>query len=67
LTEVRRERNPEGRANVGRALGLVRLSDDQIGKILAESTGVFAKFLTPAGKLEMPIRAYLVMGHKQLL
>lgn len=44
-----------------------RLSDDQIGKILAESTGVFAKFLTPAGKLEMPIRAHLVMGHRQLL
>jgi ubiquinone/menaquinone biosynthesis C-methylase UbiE len=41
-----------------------RLSDDQISEILAESTDVFAKFLTPAGRLEMPIRAHLVMGRK---
>jgi hypothetical protein len=39
-----------------------RLSDDQISQILAESTGIFAKFLTPAGELQMPIRAHLVMG-----
>ena len=43
-----------------------RLSDDQISEILAESTDVFAKFLTPAGQLEMPIRAHFVMGRKQL-
>ena len=43
-----------------------RLSDDQISEILAESTEVFAKFLTPAGQLEMPIRAHFVMGRKQL-
>jgi hypothetical protein len=41
-----------------------RLSDDQISQILAESTGIFAKFLTPAGQLRMPIRAHLVMGRK---
>jgi SAM-dependent methyltransferase len=41
-----------------------RLSDDQISQILAESTDVFTKFLTPAGKLGMPIRAHLVMGRK---
>ena len=41
-----------------------RLSDDQISQILAESTGIFAKFLTPAGELQMPIRAHLVMGRK---
>jgi hypothetical protein len=35
-----------------------RLSDDQISQILAESTDIFAKFLTPAGTLEMPIRAH---------
>jgi hypothetical protein len=39
-----------------------RLSDDQISQILTESTDIFAKFLTPAGTLEMPIRAHLVMG-----
>ena len=33
-----------------------RLSDDQISQILAESTGIFAKFLTPAAQLQMPIR-----------
>ncbi len=43
-----------------------RLSDDQISQILADSTEIFAKFLTPAGKLEMPIRAHLVMGRKQV-
>jgi ubiquinone/menaquinone biosynthesis C-methylase UbiE len=42
-----------------------RLSGDQISQILAKSTEIFAKFLTPAGKLEMPIRAHLVMGRKQ--
>ena len=34
-----------------------RLSDDQIAQILTESTDIFVKFLTPAGELEMPIRA----------
>jgi hypothetical protein len=43
-----------------------RLSDDQISQILGESTEIFAKFLTPSGKLEMPIRAHLVMGRKQV-
>ena len=43
-----------------------RLSDDQISQILAESTDLFAKFLTPAGTLEMPIRAHLVMGRRQV-
>ena len=41
-----------------------RLSDDQISQILTESTDIFAKFLTPAGELQMPIRAHLVMGRK---
>ena len=41
-----------------------RLSDDQIGQILTESADIFAKFLTPAGGLQMPIRAHLVMGRK---
>jgi ubiquinone/menaquinone biosynthesis C-methylase UbiE len=40
------------------------LSDDQVAQILAESTDILAKFLTPAGRLEMPIRAHLVMGRK---
>jgi ubiquinone/menaquinone biosynthesis C-methylase UbiE len=43
-----------------------RLSDDQISEILAVSTDVFAKFVTPAGKLELPIRALLVMGRKHV-
>ena len=43
-----------------------RLSDDQISQILTESTDIFAKFLTPAGTLEMPIRAHLVMGLKHV-
>jgi ubiquinone/menaquinone biosynthesis C-methylase UbiE len=42
-----------------------RVSDNQISQILAESTNVFAKFLTPAGRLEMPIRAHLVMGRRR--
>jgi ubiquinone/menaquinone biosynthesis C-methylase UbiE len=42
-----------------------RLSDDQIAQILTESTDIFAKFLTPAGELQMPIRAHLVMGRKR--
>jgi hypothetical protein len=41
-----------------------QLSDDQISHILAESSGIFAKFLTPAGELQMPIRAHFVMGRK---
>ena len=41
-----------------------RLSDNQISQILAESTGIFAKFLTPAGELQMPIRAHFAMGRK---
>ena len=41
-----------------------RLSEDQLSKIRAESIEVFAKFLTPAGKLALPIRAHLVMGRK---
>ena len=41
-----------------------RLSDDQLSQILTESTDIFAKFLTPAGELQMPIRAHLVMGRK---
>jgi ubiquinone/menaquinone biosynthesis C-methylase UbiE len=41
-----------------------RLCDDQIAQILAESAEIFAKFLTPAGELQMPIRAHLVMGRK---
>ncbi|HEY6684258.1 MAG TPA: methyltransferase domain-containing protein [Propionibacteriaceae bacterium] len=43
-----------------------RLSDDQISQILAESTDIFGKFLTLAGRLEMPIRAHLVTGRKQV-
>jgi hypothetical protein len=41
-----------------------RPSDDQIAKILTESTDIFARFLSPAGELQMPIRAHLVMGRK---
>jgi ubiquinone/menaquinone biosynthesis C-methylase UbiE len=43
-----------------------RLSDDQVSQILAEATGTLAKFLTPAGRLEMPIRAHLVIGRKHI-
>jgi hypothetical protein len=50
----------------GTPLVVDRLTDDQISQILAESSDVFAKFVTPAGELEMPIRAHLVMGRKQL-
>jgi len=42
-----------------------RLSDDQISQILAESSNAFAKFLTPTGELQMPIRAHLVMGSRK--
>jgi len=41
------------------------LSDDQISQILAESSNAFAKFLTPTGELQMPIRAHLVMGSRK--
>ena len=41
-----------------------RLNEDQISQILAESTDIFARFLAPAGELQMPIRAHLVMGRK---
>jgi ubiquinone/menaquinone biosynthesis C-methylase UbiE len=42
-----------------------RLSDNQIAQILTESTDIFAKLLTPAGVLQMPIRAHLAMGRKR--
>lgn len=41
-----------------------RLNEAQISQILAKSTEVFARFLTPTGELPMPIRAHLVMGRK---
>jgi ubiquinone/menaquinone biosynthesis C-methylase UbiE len=41
-----------------------RLSDSQIEQILSDSSEVLARFVTPAGELEMPIRAHLVAGRR---
>jgi ubiquinone/menaquinone biosynthesis C-methylase UbiE len=41
-----------------------RLSDRQIEQILSDSSEVLARFVTPAGELEMPIRAHLVAGRR---
>jgi ubiquinone/menaquinone biosynthesis C-methylase UbiE len=41
-----------------------RLTEQQIEEILAESTSVLARFLTPDGLLAMPVRAHLVAGRR---
>jgi SAM-dependent methyltransferase len=41
-----------------------RLSESQIERILAESSEVLARFVTPAGELDMPIRAHVVAGRR---
>lgn len=41
-----------------------RLTEDQIGQILAESTDALAEYLTPDGRLAMPIRAHLVAARR---
>jgi hypothetical protein len=41
-----------------------RLTEQQIEQILAESTSVLGRFLTPDGLLAMPVRAHLVAARR---